>query len=116
MDYKIIAAMFTTLLLSAGLSSLIDNGSTLYSCASKPDVLSDCVNGLKSCTGSICTRCYYDPVNKLKYSTCTTGWSKFSYAEGNSSIINPVVTIGSPIYRVPGSVYQYSCTYKGCKL
>jgi len=60
---------------SAGLTTLLNQDNPTYQCESK-GLISDCINGVKACSGGICTRCYYDPENTRKYEVCSEGWEK----------------------------------------
>lgn len=85
---KYFGIVITTLLLSVGITTLIDEDKPVYSCESK-GIVSDCVNGVKACnedTG-ICTRCYYDVNNGRAYSYCSEGWQENFITK--EPIINP---------------------------
>ena len=91
---------------TAGLVTLLDKGEPVYVCESK-GLVSDCINGVKACTGSVCTRCYYDPENTRKYEYCSEGWEKVVKE------LEPIPTTPSDVPS-QSSARKYLCDQTKC--
>lgn len=80
-----------TALLAGSAGVILDSESPYYQCNSK-GLISDCVNGVKACSGDICTRCYANITNKMSYENCKEGWKTWKpSASGNNSFTNAIL-------------------------